>query len=283
MRTQFTTQVLKLQKELEFRNYSKQTIKNYCFSMLTFEQRMAKPLNELVIDDLKNYLHDRIIIEKVSTSFVNGCISAFKIYWEDVLRKEWEELKIKRPRVASKLPVVLSVEEIEKMISLTTNIKHKALITVMYSAGLRRAEVLNLKIGDIDSGRMMIRVNQGKGKKDRNTILSPKALDLLRKYYKRYKPKLHLFEATYSGKPTLCDRTVEAIVKQSATRAKISKHVSCHTLRHSFATHLLEKGTNIRVIQEFLGHSSIKTTSMYLHLTTHNVSSVISPLEQMNI
>lgn len=283
MKTQFTTQVLKLQKELEFRNYSKQTIKNYCFSMLTFEQRMSKPLNELVIDDLKNYLHDRIIIEKVSTSFVNGCISAFKIHWEDVLRKEWEELKIKRPRVASKLPVVLSVEEIEKMIALTTNIKHKALITVMYSAGLRRMEVLNLKIGDIDSGRMMIRVNQGKGKKDRNTILSPKALDLLRKYYQRYKPKLHLFEATYSGKPTLSDRTVEAIVKQSATRAKISKHVSCHTLRHSFATHLLEKGTNIRVIQELLGHSSIKTTSIYLHLTTHNVSSVISPLEQMNI
>jgi site-specific recombinase XerD len=202
MKTQFTTQVLKLQKELEFRNYSKQTIKNYCFSMLNFEQRMAKPLNELVIDDLKNYLHDRIIIEKVSTSFVNSCISAFKIHWEDVLRKEWEELKIKRPRVASKLPVVLSVEEIEKMISLTTNIKHKALITVMYSAGLRRAEVLNLKIGDIDSGRMMIRVNQGKGKKDRNTILSPKALDLLRKYYKRYKPKLHLFEAVSFPKNT---------------------------------------------------------------------------------
>lgn len=283
MKTQFTTQVLKLQKELEFRNYSKQTIKNYCFSMLHFEQRMYKPLNELVIDDLKNYLHDRIIIEKVSASFVNGCISAFKIYWEDVLRKDWEELKIKRPRIASKLPVVLSVEEVEKMITLTTNLKHKALIAIMYSAGLRRAEVLNLKIGDIDSGRMMIRVIQGKGKKDRNTILSPKALDLLRKYYKRYKPKLHLFEATYSGKPTLNDRTVEAIVKQSATRAKISKHVSCHTLRHSFATHLLEKGTNIRVIQEFLGHSSIKTTSIYLHLTTHNISSVISPLEQMNI
>lgn len=130
--------------------------------MLHFEQRMMKPLNHLLIEDLKNYLHDRIIIEKVSTSFVNGCISAFKIYWEDILHKDWQDVKIKRPRIASKLPVVLSVEEVEKMITLTANLKHKALITVMYSAGIRRAETLNLKISDIDSGRMMIRVNQGK-------------------------------------------------------------------------------------------------------------------------
>jgi site-specific recombinase XerD len=169
------------------------------------------------------------------------------------------------------------------MIALTANVKHRAILTIMYSAGLRRMELLQLKPADIDSERMLVKVKQGKGRKDRYTILSPKALDLLRIHYKFNKPKVYLFEP--NGRPgrQVSVGTINNIVKQSVARAKITKNVSCHTLRHSFATHLLEKGVNLKLIQEFLGHTSIRTTSRYLHLTNFNPSNVHSPLEEMEI
>jgi site-specific recombinase XerD len=157
------------------------------------------------------------------------------------------------------------------------------MLTLMYSAGLRKMELLQMHPKAIDSQRMVVNVTQGKGRKDRQTILSPKALELLRQYFKLERPTTYLFEPNHEKGKMISERTLDYIVKQSAERAGISKDVSAHTLRHSFATHLLESGVNLRLIQEFLGHTSLKTTSVYLHLTNVNPKSVISPLEGMNL
>ena len=169
------------------------------------------------------------------------------------------------------------------MISKTKNLKHRAMLTLLYSAGLRKMELLQIKPQEIDSQRMVVNVTQGKGRKDRQTILSPKTLILLREYFKIERPRTYLFEPSGQKGKMISDRTLDHIVKQSAKRAGISKNVSAHTLRHSFATHLLEAGVNLRLIQAFLGHTSLKTTSIYLHLTNVNPRNIISPLEGMNI
>ena len=283
MKNSFSNDVQRLKREMEYRNYSECTVISYCQTMTAFEKSMSKPLSELTIPDLKTYLHHALTVKQFSTSYANQNISAFKIFTEDVMHEEWDGCKIKRPRRPVKIPEVLSVEEVEKMISSTANIKHRAMLTIMYSAGLRRMELLQLKPGDIDSERMLIKVKQGKGRKDRYTLLSTKALELLRLHYRLNRPKIYLFEPNGRAGRQISHRTVDHIVKQSAKRAKITKTVSCHTLRHSFATHLLEKGVSLKLIQEFLGHTSIKTTSRYLHLTNFNPSNVRSPLEEMEI
>jgi len=283
MKKSFSNDVKRLKKEMEYRNYSERTVASYCKTMTAFEESMSKPLSQLTIAELKNYIHHLLTAKRYSTSYANQNISAFKIFTEDVMHKEWDGLKVKRPRRPQKMPEVLSVEEVERMISLTSNIKHRAILTIMYSAGLRRMELLQLKSSDIDSERMLIKVKQGKGRKDRYTLLSPKALDLLRLHYRFNRPKVFLFEPNGRPGKQVSERTVDKIVKISAVRAKLNKNISCHTLRHSFATHLLEKGVNLKLIQEFLGHTSIRTTSRYLHLTNFNPSNVLSPLEGMEI
>ena len=282
MKSQFSKDVQRLQFEMEFRNYSPRSIKNYCFSMHLLENRTGKSLNLLSPEDLKIYLHRLITVNKCSVSTINQNISAFKIFYQDVLKNTWQHFEIKRPRRDKKLPVVLSLEEVQKMIAVTTNLKHKAMITLMYSAGLRKSELLQIKPAAIDSKRMVVIVRQGKGRKDRHTILANKTLELLREYYKLFRPKTYLFETSFCVGKNLSDRTLDHIVKQGSKKAGILKEVSSHTLRHSFATHLLEAGVNIRMIQEFLGHTSLKTTSVYLHLSNLNQTSVTSPLEGMN-
>lgn len=283
MKNSFSKDVQGLKREMEYRNYSECTVVSYCKSMELFEKSVSKPLSDLSVSDLKNYLHHALMVKQFSTSYANQHISAFKIFSEDVMQREWDGFRIKRPRRPQKMPEVLSVEEVEKMIASTANIKHRAILTIMYSAGLRRMELLQLKPGDIDSERMLIKVRQGKGKKDRYTLLSTKALELLRLHYRFNRPKTFLFEPNGRAGIHVSHRTVDKLVKQSVKRAKITKTVSCHTLRHSFATHLLEKGVSLKLIQEFLGHTSIKTTSRYLHLTNFNPSNVRSPLEEMEI
>lgn len=166
---------------------------------------------------------------------------------------------------------------------MTQNIKHRALLALAYSAGLRRQKIQQIKPVDIDSARRQVLIVQGKGKKDRHSLLSVKALDLLRTYYKYQRPKTFLFESQGKKGVHLSDATLNAIVKQNAIKAGIKKKVSFHTLRHCFATHLLEKGVNIRLIQEFMGHVSIKTTSVYLHLANIQPASISSPLDSMDI
>ena len=273
----------KLIKEMELRNYSPQSIRCYSEQLTRLETHLHLPLDSVSIQQFKDYLHGRIIDEKISVPLVNQTISAFKILQVDVLGREWEAVKIRRPRKEKKLPVILSLSEVERLIAVTQNIKHRAIIALVYSAGLRLHETVFIKPSAIDSERMLVHVVQGKGKKDRNTILSPKALDLLRIYYKIQRPKTFLFEAQGRKGVNLSGRTLNTIVKNLAAKAGINKRVSFHTLRHCFATHLLEQGVNIRLIQEFMGHNSIKTTSGYIHLANLQASGVRSPLDSMDI
>ncbi len=268
---------------MQLRNYSPRTVKTYSDHLARIGDEMQLSLDVVTVPQFKAYLHKRIVNDNISTSLINQTISVFKLLQVDVLGREWEQFKIKRPRREKKLPVVLSVGEVEKLISVTQNIKHRAIIALAYSAGLRRQEVQLIKPVSIDSALMQVRVVQGKGKKDRNTILSPKALDLLRTYYKIQRPKIFLFESQGKTGVPLADSTLNEIVKQSAAKAGIKKKISFHTLRHCFATHLLEKGVNLRIIQEFMGHVSLKTTSIYLHLVNVQPSGIVSPLDSMDI
>lgn len=269
--------------ELQLRNYSTRTITTYSSLLSKVENNFNLTLDKVSTQQFKDYLHRRITTEGISTSMVNQYISAFKILQSDLLKRDWQQIKVKRPRKEKKLPVVLSLGEVEKMITVTRNIKHKAIIMLAYSAGLRRQEVQFIKPAAIDSARMQVRVVQGKGKKDRYTILATKTLELLRVYYKYYKPSFFLFESQGKRGQSLSDSTLNKIVKQSAVKAGLNKPVSFHTLRHCFATHLLEKGVNLRLIQQFMGHASLKTTSVYLHLVNVNPACVTSPLDAMNV
>ena len=270
-------------QEMQIRNYSPRTIETYCKLLCHLEKELGKSLYEITTEDFKSKLHFMITVTGSSTSTINQLISAFKIFYVDVCHREWEEFHVKRPRKEKKLPIVLSLEEVERMISVTNNLKHKAILMLTYSAGLRRMEVLQIKPKDIDSQRMQIRVVQGKGKKDRYTILSQKTLEILRLYYKLERPHVFLFEPNGNKGKALSERTLENIVKNSIKKAGIKKEASFHTLRHCFATHLLESGVNIRQIQQFLGHTSLKTTAIYLHVAQIKTDSFTSPLDKMNL
>jgi len=188
---------------------------------------------------------------------------------------------IDRPRKEKYLPEVLSQEEIVKVMNATVNLKHKAILMTIYSAGLRIGEAINLRVKDIDSKRMQIRVEQAKGKKDRYTLLSNKTLALLRKYVAEYKPKEWLFEGINGGQYSTS--SIQANLKIAVDKVGIKKRVTVHTLRHSFATHLLESGTDIRYIQSLLGHSSGKTTEIYTHITTRGFDQIVSPIDNLEI
>ncbi len=190
-------------------------------------------------------------------------------------------MAIQRPRKAKKLPVVLSENEVKLLLQQVKNIKHKSILFTIYSAGLRRSEVLHLKLIDIDSERNCIIVKGAKGNKDRNTLLSKKLLLLLREYYKVYKPKEYLFEGATGRRYSIT--SIRKIYGNALVKSGIKKKAHLHTLRHSFATHLLERGTDIRYIQALLGHSSSKTTEIYTHITTKGFDTIESPLDEMDI
>lgn len=270
-------------REMQLRNYSPRTIHSYSMLLAKVENFYRLPLDKITVLQFKDYLHRRITSDGISTSMTNQLISAFKMMQVDVLKRDWEQIKIKRPRRTKRLPVVLSIQEVENLIGTARNLKHKAILMLAYSSGLRRQELQMIKPSAIDSARMQVHVVQGKGKKDRYTILSEKALEVLRLYYKSERPACFLFEAQGRKGQHLSDTTLNCIVKKLAVKAGIKKQISFHTLRHCFATHLLEKGVNLRLIQQFMGHVSLKTTSGYLHLVNVNPASVSSPLDAMNV
>ena len=218
---------------------------------------------------------------KISTSYQNQSINAIKFYYERVLGGKRKIYLIERPRKEKYLPEVLSEEEVAAILKSITNIKHKALIMTIYSGGLRISELINLKVKDIDSDRMQIRISQSKGKKDRYTLLSKKTLITLRQYFREYKPKVYLFEGEGGGQYS--DRSIQNILKAAVQKAEIRKRITVHTLRHSFATHLLENGTDLRYIQSLLGHSSSKTTEIYTHITTKGMDQIKNPLDKLEI
>ncbi|OYT13325.1 MAG: hypothetical protein B6I19_05715 [Bacteroidetes bacterium 4572_114] len=270
-------------REMQLRNYSERTIGSYTSMMSKLGKYFDLPLEKITREQFKDFLHHRIMVDKVSVSVVNQAISAFKIMQQDVLGREWEPLKVKRPRREMKLPVILSVGEVERLIMVTTNLKHRALLALAYSAGLRREETQKIKPGHIDSERMCVQVVDGKGKKSRHTILAQKTLDLLRVYFKAVKPSQFLFETSLEKGKYLSDTTLNKIVKNNAKKAGIKKNVSFHTLRHCFATHLLENGVSLPIIQQLLGHKSVKTTMIYLHVANIQPLDITSPLDSMDI
>jgi site-specific recombinase XerD len=270
--------VLKL-KELR---YSENTIRTYTDLFEEFiNYHFRYDIRAIDEPTIIAYLRYLVIDRQVSSSYQNQAINAIKFYYERVLGSQRKFYFIERPLAEKKLPEVLSEAEIRTMINLEENIKHKAIIMVGYSAGLRVGEIVNLRLVDIDSDRMQIRIIQSKGKKDRYTVLSKRTLETLRAYFEKYNPEEWLFEG-WNGRK-FSPRSVQAIVKDAAKVAGITKKVTVHTLRHSFATHLLEHGTDIRNIQEQLGHGSIKTTQIYTHISTDRTRQITSPLDNLDL
>ncbi|MDR3653209.1 MAG: tyrosine-type recombinase/integrase [Paludibacter sp.] len=262
--------------------YSTNTIDSYTYMFREFINYYAdKELDDITEKEIVLYLQYLVSERKVSTSYQNQAINAIKFYYERVMGGRRKVYLIERPREEKYLPEVLSQEEVKLLLNATDNLKHKAILMTIYSGGLRVSEAVNLKIKDIDSSRMQIRVSQSKGKKDRYTLLSKKALEILRKYVSEYKPKDWLFEGLDGEEYSR--RTITEILRKSVEKTGIKKHVTVHTLRHSFATHLLEAGTDIRYIQSLLGHENTKTTEIYTHITTKGFDQIKSPLDNLDI
>ena len=269
-------------EKLSVKRYSTSTMKTYMNCFKEFINHYSNiELTDITEEQIKQYMLYLVEDKKVSSSYQNQMINAIKFYYEQVLGKERKFYYIDRPFKEQKLPSVLSVEEVKKIIAQIDNLKHKCMILMLYSAGLRISELIHLKIGDIDSKRMLIHVKSAKGQKDRMTLLSEKVLIYLREYFLQYKPKEYLFEGQEQGQYST--RSVQNIFQKACVKAHIKKKVSLHTLRHSFATHLLENGTDLRYIQVLLGHSSSKTTEIYTHITRKGMENIKSPLDSLDL
>jgi site-specific recombinase XerD len=273
----------KFVEHLKLKAYSTSTIRTYRNEFLQLLQLLKhKAVNELTADDIKRYMAYAMEKEGIKENTAHSRLNALKFYFEQVLKREKFFWDIPRPKKPMILPKLLNEKELGKLFNALINRKHKAMLFAAYSAGLRVSEIVNLKIKDIDSDRMQIFIEKAKGKKDRYVNLSPVLLDILRSYIRNYKPKpvTYLFESDYS-KNAYPTRTVQQIFSNAKIKAGIKKDVGIHSLRHSFATHLLEKGTDIRYIKEILGHFNIKTTERYLHVARQKLINIISPLDDL--
>ncbi len=243
-----------------------------------FEGRVIENLTQADIEKFLLYITEQ---RSVSTSYHNISICAIKFYFEKILDRSQVTFKLERPRRERILPEVLSEEDVVRIFNSVTNLKHKCILMAVYSGGLRLSEVVGLKVSDIDSKRMMVFIRGAKGKKDRYTILSRELLTWLRKYYREEKPETWLFEGITGGQYSM--RSVQAVMREAVKKAGIKKHATVHTLRHSFATHMLENGTDLRYIQNLLGHNSSKTTEIYTHITTKGLEQLVSPFDRLRL
>ena len=263
------------------KRYSQNTIKTYVSYMRSFREEFSeRELDSITIQEINAYILKLIRIRAISISQQNQRINAIKFYYEKVLGRKRMYYNVNRPKKEKRMPGILTVEEVELLLKHCNNLKHKCILMALYSGGLRRSELINLKISDIDSQRMLIRITNSKGNKDRNTLLSEKLLKLLRDYYRYHKPKIWLFEGQGGGQYSAT--SIANILRKALKRAQINKNATPHTLRHSFATHLLDQGINLRYIQELLGHSSIKTTEIYTHVSSKQLSKIKNPLDNLN-
>jgi site-specific recombinase XerD len=267
----------KMKKDMELRSFSPRTMESYLDWMKRFSKYHGRSPEALGDDEVRDYIHYLLKERKVAQSTANQAYSAFRFFYKTTLEREWNEEKIPRSRQPRKLPVVLSMEEVEAIFKNTKNLKHLALLMTIYSGGLRVNEATHLKIGDIDSKRMMIKV-RGKGSKERYTLLGYRTVETLRSYWQIYQPTTYLFPSTTKDRP-LHASTVGKVFKKSLSLSKIQKKATIHTLRHSFATHLLESGADLYYIQRLLGHSCSSTTAVYLHITNRDVTKLKSPID----
>lgn len=266
---------------MQSRRYSASTIETYTESLEIFLRYFAhKPINEITNDDLIMFNNNYILANSYSSSYQNQIVNGVKLFFRSIVDKKLQPDLILRPKREKLLPNVLSKEEIKAILNALKNIKHKAMLSLIYSCGLRRSELLNLKLTDIDSKRGLIIIRQGKGRKDRVAPLSPKILELLRDYYSAYKPHYWLFEGQ-DKKSQYDEKSLASVLKQALAKSRIQKPVSLHWLRHSYATHLLENGTDLRYIQEILGHRSSRTTEIYTHVSNKNIQRITSPFDNL--
>jgi integrase/recombinase XerD len=276
-----TAHIKKFEQWLYSKRYSASTIKTYTEALKSFLFFFnTKPIEEITNEDIIIYNNDFILKNKLSASYQNQIVNAVKLFFRTIINKMMNQELIHRPKGEKKLPNVLSKEEVKLILGALSNIKHKTMLSLIYSCGLRRSELLKLKPSDIDSKRNIIIVRAAKGKKDRIVPLSDKILEMLREYYKTHKPKTWLFEGQNENQP-YDERSLSNVLKQALAKTNIKKPVSLHWLRHSYATHLLEAGTDLRYIQEILGHSSSRTTEIYTHVSTQSIQKIISPFDTL--
>ncbi|MBL0332025.1 MAG: tyrosine-type recombinase/integrase [Chlorobiota bacterium] len=274
-------QIEKFKNWMLSRRYSNNTIGTYSEALVIFLKFYSKKaLAEITNDDIITFNKEYILKYKFSSSYQNQVVNAVKLFFRSVHNVSINVDLIHRPKRSHPLPNVLSKEDVKKILEVHTNFKHRVMLSLIYACGLRRSELLNLKANDIDSDRGLLFIKQAKGKKDRMVPLSVKTIQLLREYYKIYKPEVWFFEGQTKGVKYSAE-SLQSVLKQALTKAKITKPATLHWLRHSYATHLLESGTDLRYIQELLGHKSSRTTEIYTHVSIKSIQNIKSPFDYL--
>jgi site-specific recombinase XerD len=269
-----------MKMDLKLKGYSPKTQAAYLGYMKNFVRYFGRSPAKMGEKEIREYLYHLVTEKDLGDSSINSAYSALKFFYKTTLCRDWNVAKIPRRKTEKRLPVVLDGSEIKQLFAVTTNLKHRALLMTTYSAGLRVSETAHLKVSDVDSKRMQLRVAQGKGKKDRYALLSPVTLNLLRDYWRQYRPFSWLFPGRLPERP-ISTRSIQKVFEKAKRKAGIKKPATVHTLRHSFATHLLEAGTDIYHIQKLLGHTSPRTTAIYIHLRRQDLLNIVSPLDSL--
>lgn len=266
---------------MTFRRYSKSTVRTYVEMVVVF-LRFIKPLKatDPLGDGIQRFTDEYILPNQLSYSYQNQLVNALKLFYREMLRQEVVKEQLQRPRATHRLPNVLNKNEIRRILGVMKNVKHRAMLSTIYGCGLRRGELLNLKPMDIDSERGVLVVRSGKGNKDRIVPISVKNIELLKEYYRLYRPKYWLFEGMIKGE-RYDERSLQQVLKRAIMLSGIKKPVTLHWLRHSYATHLHESGVDIRYIQEILGHRSTRTTEIYTHVSARSIQLIRSPLDDL--
>ena len=269
-----------MKMDLKLKGYSPKTQAAYLGYMKNFVRYFGRSPAKMGEEEIREYLYHLVTEKDLGDSSINSAYSALKFFYKTTLGRDWNVAKIPRRKTEKRLPVVLDGSEIKQLFAVSTNLKHRALLMTTYSAGLRVSETAHLKVSDVDSKRMQLLVAQGKGKKDRYALLSPVTLNLLRDYWRQYRPFSWLFPGRLPERP-ISTRSIQKVFEKAKRKAGIKKPATVHTLRHSFATHLLEAGTDIYHIQKLLGHTSPKTTAIYIHLRRQDLLNIVSPLDSL--
>jgi integrase/recombinase XerD len=274
-------------EELQRRNYSPATTRGYILAVKQFAEYFGKSPEQLGAEEIRRFQLYLLNDKKLAPGTVEIRISALRFLYKKTLKRRdlaFDDLVF--PKTPRKLPVVLSPEEVTRLIEAAANLMHRTILMVLYATGVRRTEASLLKVSDIDSPRMVIHIRQGKGSRDRDVPLTPKLLEALRQYWRWKRPKVYLFPSTAGHRGVeqpISDKTVWHACQTAAVRAGVKKRIGPHTLRHSFATHLLEAGTDLRTIQLLMGHERLEHTTVYLHLSQRHLHAALNPLDQIDI
>ena len=276
-----TLKLTQFRKWMKHKRYSESTINTYADAVKQFLMYYSdRDIKSLSNDDMVEFVHERIVKSRLSFSYQNQVVNGVKLFFREVEKSRIEIDKLQRPRREHKLPNVLSMEEVKAILTAPKNQKHRTMLSLIYACGLRRSELLHLKPIDIDSKRNLLIIRNAKGRKDRIVPLSDKLIKMLREYYIIYRPEVWMFEGQNKGEQ-YSEQSLQSVLKQSVVKCNIKKPVTLHWLRHSYATHLLERGTDLRYIQELLGHKSSKTIEIYTHVSTKSIQLIKSPFDDL--